>query len=223
MRNRRNGGFTLIELVIALSLLVVMLGLLWGSLNFAVRSWDTGEARAAQASERRLADSFLRREMASLFPMRWKDALAVKLAFEGEKDRLRFVSTRSAGATKPGIALVGIALEDGKDIRSRDLVMRRALPQVDAKDFSALDEGDRTVLASGVERVEFAYFGTENDLVEGSWRDSWAAGTRIPQLVRLRVKLEGGRELPELMVAMHLGEEAGCYENSFQRQCGPRK
>jgi len=223
MSARRSGGFTLIELVIALSLLVVMLGLLWGSLNFAVRSWDTGEARAAQAAERRLSDNFLRREMASLFPMRWKDELAVKLAFEGEKDRLRFVSTRAAGATKPGISLVGLALEQSKDFRNRDLVMRRALPQADAKDFSALGDGDRTVLMPGVENVEFAYFGTDNDLVEGKWLDSWPPGTRIPQLVRMRVRLQGGVELPEFVVAMHLGEEAGCFENSFQRQCGPRR
>jgi general secretion pathway protein J len=223
MMARRNGGFTLIELVIALSLLVVMLGLLWGSLNFAVRSWDTGEARAALAAERRLSSGFLRREMASLFPMRWKDDLVVKLAFEGEKDRLRFVSTRAAGATKPGMSLVGLALEDNRDFRQRDLVMRRALPDVDAKDFSALDGGERTVLLAGVESAEFSYFGTENDLVEGAWRDDWPAGTRVPQLVRLRVRLQGGAELPEFVVAMHLGEEAGCFENSFQRQCGPRR
>ena len=223
MKRKLDSGFTLIELVIALSLLVVMLGLLWGSLNFAVRSWDTGEARSTEAAERRLSNSVLRREMASLFPMRWKDDAVVKLAFEGEKDRLRFVSTRAAGATKPGIALVGIALEEGKDFRARDLVMRRALPPVDGKDFSALDSGDRTVLVPGVERLELAYFGTENDLVEGTWRDNWPAGTRIPQLVRLRVKLEGGAQLPEFIVAMHLGEEAGCFENSFQRQCGPRR
>jgi general secretion pathway protein J len=223
MRGKRSAGFTLIELVIALSLLVVMLGLLWGSLNFAVRSWDTGEARAAQAAERRLSDGFLRREMASLFPMRWKDELAMKLAFEGEKDRLRFASTRAAGATRAGISLVGIALEDNRDIRQRDLVMRRALPPVDAKDFAALDGGERTVLVPGVDSVAFTYFGTDNDLVEGSWRDVWPSGTRIPQLVRMRVKLQDGVELPEFTVAMRLGEESGCFENSFQRQCGPRR
>jgi general secretion pathway protein J len=223
MRRARASGFTLIELVIALTLLAVMLSLLWGALNFAVRSWDTGEARAAQASQRRLSDNFLRREMSSLFPMRWRDANVANIAFEGEKDRMRFASTRAAGLSKPGISIVGLALEENSDTRQRDLVMRRALPPADARDFTALDQGDRTVLVPGVERAEFAYFGTENDLVDGSWRDAWTVPTRIPQLVKLRVKLADGTELPDFVVAARLGEEAGCFENSFQRTCGPRK
>jgi general secretion pathway protein J len=223
MRRARGSGFTLIELVIALTLLAVMMTLLWGSLNFAVRSWDTGEARAALAAQQRLSDNFLRREMTSLFPMRWRDANAVKIAFEGERDRVRFASTRAAGTSQPGISIVGLALEDNSETRSRDLVMRRALPPADARDFSALDEGQRTVLVPGVESAEFTYFGTENDLVDGNWRDSWNVSTRIPQLVKLKVKLAGGEELPEFVVATRLGEEAGCFENSFQRTCGPRR
>jgi len=223
MRRAGNGGFTLIELVIALTLLAVMMTLLWGSLDFAVRSWDTGEARAAQAAQRRLSENFLRREMTSLFPMRWRDPTAVKLAFEGERDRVRFASTRAAGTSAPGISIVGLALEENSETRNRDLVMRRALPPADAKDFSALDEGERTVLVPGVERAEFSYFGTENDLVEGNWRDTWDIATRIPQLVKLKVKLADGQQLPDFVVAMELGEEAGCFENSFQRTCGPRR
>jgi general secretion pathway protein J len=223
MRRSGASGFTLIELVIALTLLAVMMALLWGSLNFAVRSWDTGEARAAQAAQRRLSDNFLRREMTSLFPMRWRDATAAKIAFEGARDYLRFASTRAAGTSAPGISIVGLALEENGETRGRDLVMRRALPPADARDFSALDDGERTVLVPGVERVEFAYFGSENDLVDGDWRDTWTVPTRIPQMVKLKVKLAGGEELPDFLVAMRLGEEAGCFENSFQRTCGPRR
>ena len=31
------------------------------------------------------------------------------------------------------------------------------------------------------------------------------------------------RDAPPLVVSLRLGEEAGCYDNAFQRQCGARR
>ena len=44
---RRSAGFTLLELTVALVLLALLSGVLFGSLSFAGRSWDGGEAKAA--------------------------------------------------------------------------------------------------------------------------------------------------------------------------------
>jgi hypothetical protein len=41
--------------------------------------------------------------------------------------------------------------------------------------------------------------------------------------VRLRVRTTDGTALPEMVVRIALGEEAGCLENSFQRLCRPRR
>ena len=42
-------------------------------------------------------------------------------------------------------------------------------------------------------------------------------------LVRMRVRASDGSTLPEVVVRLALGEEAGCLENSFQRLCRPRR
>jgi general secretion pathway protein J len=215
-------GFTLLEMVIALVLLATMLGLAWSGLGFALRGWDTGEAKGRRTVDLQLAQNFLRRELAEVFPMRWKDPVTLRLAFEGDARHMRFVSTRAAGASTGGLALVGLAVEPGADPRQRNLVMRRALSDDTANDFSLVDAAEQTVLIADVDAASFAYFGAENDFAEPRWVDEWTFKGRIPQLVRLRMKTGDGTELPEIVARVMLGEEAGCLENQLQRVCRPR-
>jgi prepilin-type N-terminal cleavage/methylation domain-containing protein len=88
----RQGGFTLIELVIALALMGVMVLFMYSGLAFGLRGWDAADTNGRRTADRRIAENFLRREVAELFPMRWKDPMTLRLAFEGQHDVLRFVS-----------------------------------------------------------------------------------------------------------------------------------
>ena len=219
---RDHAGFTLIEMVLALTLLAVMLGLAWSGLSFALRGWDSGETAGRRAVDLQLAHNFLRRELAEVFPMRWKDPTQLRVAFEGDKKSLHFVSTRAAGASSGGLALVGLEVAAGADPRERSFVMRRALADDKAQDFTPLAAAEPTLLVSNVDSVEFGYFGSENDFNDPKWYPEWTFEGRIPQLVRVQVHSADGSELPEIVARVMLGEEAGCLENAFQRVCRPR-
>jgi general secretion pathway protein J len=221
MTARRAAGFTLIELVVAMALLGTMMLLLYSGLSFSLRSWDAGEASGRRSADRRIGENFLRRELSEIFPMRWKDPMALRVAFDGEKERLRFVSARPAGASLGGLSLVSLEVERGD--RERHLVMRRAMPDDEAKDFGPLDKAERTVLLEGVDSVQFAYFGAENDFTAPKWSDTWPYIERVPQMIRLRMRSSDSTPLPDMVVRIELGEEAGCLENSFQRVCRPRR
>jgi general secretion pathway protein J len=220
MRNQR--GFTLIELVVAMALLGTMMVLMYSGLTFSLKGWDTGAASGQRITDRRIGENFLRRELSELFPMRWKDPMVLRLAFEGESQRMRFVSARPAGVTQGGLSLVGIEVESGNG-RERNLVMRRAMPDDAAKDFGPLDNAERSVILAGVDSVTFSYFGSENDFTDPRWSDTWTFAGRVPQMVRMRVRDADGTSLPEMVIRVNLGEEAGCLENSFQRVCRPRR
>ena len=219
----RAAGFTMIELVLAMALLGAMMVLLYSGLAFALRSWDAGEANGRRIADRRIGENFLRREMAELFPMRFKDPMSVKVAFEGGAQKLRFVSSRPAGITQGGLSLVGVEVETGANPREHHLVMRRAMPDDEAKDFGPLDRAERTVLIEGVDSVQFSYFGTENDFTDPRWYDTWPYAERIPRLVRIRIKAPDATLMAEMVMRIELSEEAGCLENSFQRVCRPRR
>jgi general secretion pathway protein J len=222
MRARSQSGFTLIELVVAVALLAVMMTLLYSGLAFALRSWDAGDANGRRVADRRIAENFLRRELMQLFPMRWKDPLTLKLALDGKADSLRFTSSRAAGISSGGLSLVGLDVEADTSRRLHHLVMRRAMPDYDAKDFAPLEQADRIILLENIDSVAFGYFGAENDFTEPRWEDTWKYPGRVPLLVRVRVKDADGTQLPELVVRIALSEEAGCLENAFQRGCRPR-
>ncbi len=216
-------GFTMIELVVAMALLGTMMVLMYSGLSFSLRSWDAGEANGRRTADRRIGENFLRREMAELFPMRFKDPMAVKVAFVGEPHKLKFVSSRPAGITQGGLSLVGVEVENGASPRERHLVMRRAMPDDEAKDFGPLDHAERTVLIEDVESVQFDYFGTENDFTDQKWYDTWPFTERIPRLVRLRIRAPDATLMAEMVMRIEVAEEAGCLENSFQRVCRPRR
>lgn len=221
---RRARGFTLIEMVVALALLGTMMLLMYSGLTFGLRGWDAADTNGRRTADRRIAENFLRREIGETFPMRFKDSMTLKIAFEGKENRLRFASSRPAGISASGLSLVGIEVEAADDVkRTRNLVMRRAMPDDDAKDFAPLDKAERTVLFEGVDGVVFEYFGSENDFTDPKWEGTWDYAGRVPQLIRIRIRTADGGSLPEMVMRLMLGEEAGCLESAFQRVCRPRR
>lgn len=221
MRGAR--GFTLIEIVVAMVILGALMLLMWSGLTFAMRSWDAGDRVGRAAADRRIGEAFVRRELGELFPMRWKDPTRVLVAFDGARDHLRFVSSRPAGVSLGGLALVGIEVEGDARRGTRHLYMRRALPDDTAVNFDPLAAAEPSILIADVDAVQFQYFGLETDFQDPSWRDEWKVPDRVPQLVRIRVRMADGSMLPDMVVRVMMGEEAGCLENSFQRSCRPRR
>ncbi len=223
MSRARSGGFTLLETVVALTLLAMMLGLLFGGLRMGVRAWDAGTERGDRADQLLLTYSFVRKELSAAFPWRFKDPLAVRIAFTGERERLRFVSMRPAELGGGGLAFVSFEKAGPKGAeRAGRLVMRRAPALADAKDFEGVEAAEAFTLAEGVTELRFEYFGAENDTAKPAWSDKWDFPQRLPSHVRLVMK-SGEAALPEIVVALGIGEEAGCYETNFQRNCVPRR
>ena len=224
----RTGGFTLLEMLVGLTLLGVMLILIYASLNVGLRAWDTGEKRVSEAARQRVVQSFLRRELSQLFPVRWRGIPESKIAFEGTKDELKFVTmlTLGASAREGGLQWghLYLATDDttGGE-RRQTLFIKRSAFNLQAKDWDGVDEAKPIPLVTGVKVFELGYYGAENDTTDAEWKSEWINPLRMPQLIRITLQADDGRNVPPLIVSLRLGEEAGCYDNAFQRNCGPRR
>jgi general secretion pathway protein J len=221
------GGFTLVELLIALAIAAGLFTAIFGIFQFAGKATEAGEARVVEASNTRLAHAYLRRELSQTFAQRWRDGGGgtSKIAFEGESQSVRFVVPKPANQKASG--LTGVAIEvanDGSfDRRNTKIMIRRALLPGDATDFADINSAEPKTLLDGLREARIDYYGAEEDNKDFSWSDSWNAKRRLPRLVRINATDSKGTRLPELVVDLVVGEEAGCYIAAFQRDCPSRR
>ena len=221
-------GFTLLETLIGLTLLGIMLVLIYSSLNIGLRAWDTGDKRVSEASHQRVVQSFLRRELSQLFPVRWRGIPESKIAFEGGKDEIKFVTMLTLGASirEGGLQWGHLYVADNEapgGEQRRTLFIKRSGFNLQAKDWDGLEAAKPIPLIAGVKSFEIAYYGAENETADPQWTSEWTNALRMPQLIKLTLEVDTGRNVPPLIVNLRLGEEAGCYDNAFQRQCGARR
>ncbi|MFZ1547994.1 MAG: prepilin-type N-terminal cleavage/methylation domain-containing protein [Candidatus Nitrotoga sp.] len=216
----RSAGFTLLELLIAMSLLGFILALLYGGMRLGSRSWDAGEIRTENSTHLALLQGFLRRELSQITPFHWKKKIDMNLAFIGQPDSIKLVAPIAVRLGTGGLFLISLELAQDNDVGQ--LVMRRAIPEAGSVDFTALENAEKIVLADHVEELSFAYFGAETKDAEPQWQDQWGnldSQQHLPYLIRVRVKFSNGRVWPDLVVAPLIGPDTGCAWDGSSNRC----
>lgn len=202
-------GFTLLELLISLTLLSFILVLLFGGLRLGVRSWDSVQKKVDNLNSVRSVESFLRREMERVYPYRWKVPPAQDFAFLGERHKLNFVAPLPSRLGVGGLYAVALELEETG--QGRRLTWRHVPVVPSMKDFSALDQTKEMVLAgaelNAVDDIWLSYFGRESAGAAPRWVDRWESVTTMPLLIRIQVRFADGSEWPSFVVAPQMNLE----------------
>ena len=181
---RHAHGFTLLELLISLTLMsLVTLGL-YGALSFGANALERGESRSIENQRVRAALSLIVRKLKSAYPLMLLTEGKRAVYFFGDAQELYFV----ASADRPeigGLEKVSyfIKEEDG----ARGLWMRVSAPTLPA-DLAEEREGSlrlETEVLSDVDELVWEYFGKQQD--EEEWYQSWNGEEeqKLPQAIRL--------------------------------------
>lgn len=201
-------GFTLLELMIGLALLGLIVTLIFAGLQLTLRGWDEAVATGERSNRIRLVQALLTRELEAVYPYRWKTGADMNIAFIGAGDSLRFVSSTPPRSGQGGLNLVELAF--ARSAQGVRLLMRRQIPEREQRDFDRLEEEDSMVLLGDLDGATFEYYGSDTLAGRPSWRDSWEDLQRLPRLVRVSLRPKGYPAWPDVVVALHVNEMAGC-------------
>ena len=181
-RNRRGArGFTLLELLIAMSLLGLIFAALTGGLRFGTQAWRSTSQRLAQSDDLQMVYRTLRRQISTTLNAPGGLLSAQQEgSFEGSRDQLSFIGGAPARAMKPGLFQLKFVLvpdEVGQALALRWERLGDAPVRSDGENIEPLVRGLRT--------VHFSYFGIPERGVEAKWSDEWRDHENLPSLVRI--------------------------------------
>ena len=198
-------GFTLVELMIALSILGVLSVLLVNGLRLATRTWDAVEQRTTEAHERHLTAIFLQRQIELAQPLRLsRDASPKHISFIGQQHALRFVAPLPGHLGAGGMYWFALGLADG-DAGQRLVLSYWLFQREDWERFGAAD-AEQAVLLDGVKNLQFEYLEPATADAPARWVSNWEAADRLPRLIRLRITTVSTNGTPwqEFLVAPKL-------------------
>lgn len=199
-------GFTLLELLIAVTLLAILTIVLFGGLRLGTRATTAIDQRVDHMSQIGTVYDFLQNELANAENLARPGAQAAAIPrFDGDTRALNFVTTPPAYLTAGGFELLHLRIEPegrfGRLVVSWTPVSRGAA-------FGPRPSLPPSVLLNKVKRIAFAYYGALGPNQPAAWHDAWSGRTDMPQLVRLRVTLADGWRSPDLIAALHLAAGA---------------
>lgn len=182
MKRPPPNGFTLLELLLAVSLMALIVSTIMGGVGIGRRAWETSHASEAldevETAARGVA-SLLARSFAPASESRTIGAPQV--IFQGAREGCRFLALSDGGAQWGGLLLVEIG-GDGTELAVWTGVYR---PLEAARPGRA---GMRkTVVLKGVASFELAFFGRSRDAKGLGWSPTWSEATNSPQLVSIRI------------------------------------
>ena len=209
-----DNGFTLLETLVAITLLAFLSVALVAGMRFGTRIWDKAETadldgNAVRAAEKRVAEN-----LARIYPkLLVVNATDSTIDFTGGPQRMEFLST----ADRPDGQMTRVALSAAND--DQGLAM-----ELDARPELARSGGTQEVLLRHLRSIDFAYFGASGDEKTPAWHTSWQHEKTLPLLVRIRAATPHANVTwSEMVVRPKIAADISCIYDAITKICKGRR
>jgi len=171
---RREAGFTLLELLISMTILALIFVTVLGAIRVGSKSWESGEQRAEENQRTRTLFDTMALELTMVYPLRVKDQDRDVIAFRGKSDSLSFATLPQSYGAEPFSHMMRVVTYGVEP--DRGLVATERYPLVGvAGSFDSL-EGRERGLDARVSDARFRYLvpeGKSEEKLPPTWRDYW--------------------------------------------------
>ena len=199
-------GFTLVELLVALTILAVMLGITMNSLSFSLQTSKSVEASILDTEQTYLATRAFREQLQQAVPLLQTNIVGLdQLDFGGSAKAIEFVAPLRGGRAYAGLHRIRFEIEDDQsfDGSGGRLLMsyRPYTPDTETDNRAA---SNSVVVLDGFASARFD-FGNVTTSATVDWTPEWVATAQLPALVMLRVDSADENDqatIPEVIVAI---------------------
>ncbi len=200
--NHRCQGFTLLEVMLAMTLLSIMVVLLFSSLQIGAESWNKGEKKIAEVNEKAVVFQFFKQHLPSIRPLSnefnqsnnpFKETES-PFSFAGKVDEFQFVSVFPASANRKGLHLFEVIFDPRDDLIK--VILQPYYPNAQGDEW----EPEEVILLEKVDSLKVAYF----DRDESVWEPRWQEKTELPALIKIKIELLDQSYWPEMIFHLKL-------------------
>ena len=214
---RDQNGFTLLELLISLTIIGLILVIVFGALRIGARAWEKGERDVEIHQRQRVVLDNIKCQIASVCLRKIKgddgeDQSNKSVFFRGDSEGMEFMTrVPMVPTTRSGMVYVRYVVreEDGGGKKRLMLYEKDILFIKKEEDIGEQDEEDFFELIPGAKDIEFAYLkGPEDKDDDPEWQDTWDpdSDTGIPLAVK--ITLEEDADAAPIYVIARLQAEA---------------
>jgi prepilin-type N-terminal cleavage/methylation domain-containing protein len=206
---RHDAGFTLVEVVMALTIVATLLVITFAGLRVGLAAWQRGDERAQSLERARSVVQIITKTLGAAYPYQ---AAAMgrepaRLLFEGAPDRVAFVTAAPPFPGPDPVAFTAVSLGMSGSSASGLALTQKVLPNDKPFDPSLVP----TLVDASVAGLRFRYLkDTKGDYLKdtkGEWSDRWDATEEkaLPLAIEVTLTiLHAGRpaEQPPLLVSI---------------------
>jgi len=200
-------GFTLVEVLLAITLLAIVMAVAYSGLRSVTRSTDRVEELNQNATHVRATQRLLHQQLARMLPLAYSEQDGERIVFAGEREVIRYVAPMPGYLGKGGPQVQELALESGSG--GKRLVFRHAPVVGDASEM--MRQREPVVLIEDIIDGGFSFIGFDERGKLTDWMDTWEQPGQMPTMVSLQLELPESSELfwPELRVRTRVDNTAG--------------
>jgi general secretion pathway protein J len=207
---RADSGFTLMEMLISITILGVILTIIMGGLRIGTRAWETGTRDVESRQRLQIVLTLIKNQLGAACPENIRKPEVDPYVFRGDDRSMEWISRVSiVPGNDHGKVYVNyrIIADDGGgwSLTAAEQSLVRLGPD-DERFFVA--DADFYELISGARRVAFEYLGPSVDGIR-EWTDIWDPENRDgwPAAVRVSLQINEKEPLASIVARFHAEPE----------------
>jgi general secretion pathway protein J len=180
-----SGGFTLLELIISITLIGIIVLIIAGASRLGFRSVDSGERKVESLERIRSSLSIMDSQIQSEIPLTYDEDGSRKFYFKGSRDFLRFPTNYSLSGAERGYVMASYRVVPGE--RGGQVLFL-------SENGIGMENSTETKLLEAFNEISFEYYYKDPTEEQGSWVHQWTDETTTPEKLRVHL-VQGSKDL----------------------------